>query len=478
MRPLETIPTNKQLASLRPLTQRLRERNYDEQALAELFRVSDLANIVLLELPAYAYYARQDTTSLGKLADLMLARGRYHQDEIEKLFGSEVTQTMLELGLLKPLRVRVGAGVDLYPCGGLFLFTEPGMIYRAYDWDHVYHLGADSYMLARLTPRRENSRSLDLCTGSGVHALLAAAHSETVVGADLNPRALAFSNLNARLNGISNCTFLRSDLWDDIPSQQYDLITANPPFIPTPDRSMQLYRTGGDSGEELSRRVVAELPNFLAPGGTLAMVVDYPQLRGNQYVDRLEQWLGETEGWGVAVIDLLVRPNRVYISQHIGFFGAVDPVALERDFCAYLEHYERHQIEQMRFGVVLIRRLAKREPNWKVTADLAMKPLFRNQLIQDWLDHLEWSRAPDWFKANSEWRPTLAEAARVYLDHRNQEGVLTCSTGWPGLVTMSAEQARQALQLDGSRPLSDFDPELVRLVGDRLALARTSLGHR
>ena len=55
-----------------------------------------------------------------------------------------------------------------------------------------------------LTPRRRVARALDVGTGSGIHALRAAAHADHVVATDVNPRALEFTRLNAALNGLTN----------------------------------------------------------------------------------------------------------------------------------------------------------------------------------------------------------------------------------------------------------------------------------
>src|SRR6478752_2014025 len=49
-----------------------------------------------------------------------------------------------------------------------------------------------AYWLASLTPRRHVARALDIGTGNGVHALLAARHAGHVIATDINPRALAF----------------------------------------------------------------------------------------------------------------------------------------------------------------------------------------------------------------------------------------------------------------------------------------------
>ena len=58
--------------------------------------------------------------------------------------------------------------------------------------------------------------ALDLGTGSGVQAFLAARHSGHVVGLDLNPRALRLARLNAALNGVENVDWRQGDLFEPV----------------------------------------------------------------------------------------------------------------------------------------------------------------------------------------------------------------------------------------------------------------------
>ena len=70
--------------------------------------------------------------------------------------------------------------------------------------------------LAALTPRRRVARALDVGTGNGVHALLAAAHSDHVIATDVNPRALAFTEINAALNGLDNIETRLGSLFEPV----------------------------------------------------------------------------------------------------------------------------------------------------------------------------------------------------------------------------------------------------------------------
>src|ERR1051326_8983740 len=67
-----------------------------------------------------------------------------------------------------------------------------------------------------LTPRVRCDRALDVGTGSGIHALLAAEHAKHVVAVDVNERALAYTRLNAALNGLDNVECRTGSLFEPV----------------------------------------------------------------------------------------------------------------------------------------------------------------------------------------------------------------------------------------------------------------------
>lgn len=131
-------------------------------------------------------------------------------------------------------------------------------------------------------------RALDLCTGSGCVAVTLAKERPTasVLGTDLSEDALTVARLNAqRLGALPTVAFLRSDLFADIGAGEgvFDLVTANPPYIPEADRATldrgivdfepHLALFGGEHGFDVIDRIVTGAPAVLAPGGILAMEV-------------------------------------------------------------------------------------------------------------------------------------------------------------------------------------------------------------
>lgn len=80
---------------------------------------------------------------------------------------------------------------------------------------------------------REVRRALDLCTGSGCIAIAMAHHNPDwhVDGADISDDALSLSAENEKRLHVRNVRFVKSDLFDGLQGEHYDLIVTNPPYV-------------------------------------------------------------------------------------------------------------------------------------------------------------------------------------------------------------------------------------------------------
>jgi ribosomal protein L3 glutamine methyltransferase len=124
-------------------------------------------------------------------------------------------------------------------------------------------------------------RVLDLCTGSGCLAILAAlAFPRARIDAvDLSAGALALARRNVAAHRLGDrITLHRGDLFEPLARQRYDLILANPPYVDAPGMARlppeyrhepRLALAAGDDGLDLVRRILADAPRHLRPGGGL-----------------------------------------------------------------------------------------------------------------------------------------------------------------------------------------------------------------
>jgi ribosomal protein L3 glutamine methyltransferase len=132
---------------------------------------------------------------------------------------------------------------------------------------------------------RSPRRVLDLCTGSGCLAVLAAKAfpRSRVDASDLSAGALAVARRNLRLYRLaSRVRPLRSDLFSALPGRRYDLIVCNPPYVtaasmralpPEYRHEPRMALAAGDDGLDFIKRLLREAPAHLAPGGMLACEV-------------------------------------------------------------------------------------------------------------------------------------------------------------------------------------------------------------
>ncbi|CAM9411626.1 unnamed protein product, partial [Phaeothamnion confervicola] len=211
--------------------------------------------------------------------------------------------------------------------------------------------------IAAGTSRKSAITVLDLCAGSGVQGIAAAAlYAAEVVCVDVNPRAVRFARFNAHLNGVADqVTCLFGDLYGALEAgdngggvdasetaetltgsksggsgsgssagskdnndggssgssygggesglqrrhqsghrRRFDVILANPPFIPVPPatnerlRRYDVFADGGPGGEDILRRIVEGAAAHLSPGGVAAIVSELAD--PEDYVSKIAAW--------------------------------------------------------------------------------------------------------------------------------------------------------------------------------------------
>ncbi|CAB3633564.1 MAG: 50S ribosomal protein L3 N(5)-glutamine methyltransferase [Achromobacter sp.] len=128
---------------------------------------------------------------------------------------------------------------------------------------------------------------LDMCTGSGCLAILSAlAFPYAQVDAvDVSPDALEVARRNVDDYGLADRLALhQSDLFDNLPERQYDVIVCNPPYVNSGSMDVlpqeyrhepQLALAGGTDGMDLVRRILQAAPRYLSENGVLVLEIGH-----------------------------------------------------------------------------------------------------------------------------------------------------------------------------------------------------------
>lgn len=158
---------------------------------------------------------------------------------------------------------------------------------------------------------------IDLCTGSGCIALSIAKKfpKSSIWGVDISPEAVKLGQANAEKNGIKNCQFVVSDLFDRLPEGlSVDVITANPPYISEKefellDLSVKSWEdrvalvSDGADGLDLIKKIVKQAPAHLTDVKT--------------HIPRLWLEIGANQSQEIVTIPLLAPFSRMQINPDL-----------------------------------------------------------------------------------------------------------------------------------------------------------------
>jgi release factor glutamine methyltransferase len=160
---------------------------------------------------------------------------------------------------------------------GVHFFLFEGCLIRVPDEALSPKFG--TLLLARHLPLREGDRVLELGTGAGLIAILAARRGHAVVATDVVNACCELARANALLNGVGDRMQVRcGDLFAPMAGDAFDLIAVNPPQMPTPperewDDPICQADSGGPDGWAILDRIIREAPGYLKPWGRLVFTL-------------------------------------------------------------------------------------------------------------------------------------------------------------------------------------------------------------
>src|SRR5438105_5290853 len=257
-------------AAARTLGRALRRIGYSEDALEALSEDDDAnegedATVADRRLPQ---------THLGIALRSFYFQLPVARKDAVRALGRDAVEAAEAIGLVDP-GTRFAPRARIMPVDSLLIASDdfPGAESDPPP-DYVAAYTPTSRICDSLTPRRRVERALDVGTGSGVLGLLSALHARHVVATDVNARALAFGELNAALNGLTNIDFSHGSLFEPVEGELFDLITCNAPYVVSPENRWA-YRDSGLQGDEISRRVMLAAADHLAEGGFVTMLASW-----------------------------------------------------------------------------------------------------------------------------------------------------------------------------------------------------------
>ena len=332
--------------------------------------------------------------------------------------------------------------------------------------DFVMGISVTTLTLTGLTVRRPSRATLDLGTGSGFQAFMAAGHSDRVVAADRSPRAVQMTQFNIALNDLGNVSAAEGDFFQPVEDQRFDLIVSNPPFIISPESS-HFFLHSGLEGDEVCRRIVTEAPAHLEEGGFCQLLANWIIPVDGDWRHRLESWFGGT-GCDGLILDRGVRQLDEYAASWI---EADDDDELSSSFARWMSYYERSGVAAIGTGLITLRRRSGGR-NWFRISESPEKMTFPcgDEVLRTFEAHDFLEMVDDATLLDS--RLQLAADVRLVQEGQQRQDQwetiaahLIRTEGFQYSGAIDGKGARIVQHCDGTRTVGELMSELAVLVG-------------
>lgn len=440
------LPSPERFALARSFLQKCGYSEENVCSFLGLQRICDFEHVDLSKLPD----ARTSPEPLGLLIRVFFLLQDASATEIKSHIPEDVLEAFQDLDLLRRTTEdppTVQSSVWLYPVQGLILASD-----RQKDLqDAVFPaISPLSYRFLQRMSRGPASDALDLCSGSGIAAMLLSQHCRRVIASDVSARAVHFANFNCQLNGCDRVESVQSDLYSALEGNTFDRIVAHPPYVPSVSNAV-VWRDGGATGEEPIRRIVDGLPRFLRPGGTFYASCGGFDTRDKTFEQRIRNWLGPSE----ELFDVLFAVEFDKSPWHLAVDGRANPAANSgTGNQRLLERFTEIGALNFVAGALVICRRPEAE------VGLTREPLTLRTQLSPMTDGACFDRCFRWWKwlartkspeALADLKPSLGSTLRVNISHVVQEQQLV-----PAAFLLESSQPFQSE--------SKVDPEMVQVL--------------
>ena len=423
----------------------LRRLDYDEEAIDRLLGADGWTEAID---HAAAYERRLPKTAQATAVRLFFLERPTSRADAGSALGTRAVGALDRLGLARVNASTVEPLTRIAPVGPILLASDRLATDPSEDpADYVSTYSPTARLCDLLTPRPWCTRALDVGTGNGVQALLAAAHSERVIATDVNARALAFTELNAALSGIDNVETRRGSFFEPVADERFDLIVCNPPFVVSPERRWT-YRDGSLDADELSAQVVRETAAHLRDGGFATMLVSWLGQSPKQPDERVWEWVQDIgcDSWILPVDEASPLEHAERWNAHL----EESPPEYDDAVARWTSYLAEHDAQVVTEGAVLLHRrggnttsrIDEVDEDDLEQADLQIRRAFAARAALDGRDLLD---------------ARLAPADELRIHPRSKRARLTLEEGTRPPLDVPASTIKLLGKLDG-RPLRELKP--------------------
>src|ERR1035437_4959287 len=359
----------------------LRSAGYTEEFLRERFH---LERAEQFELDRGKRAPLPEPASAADILTTLFLAGEFASlADAERLMGRDSVSLLSGMGLLAIdiAGDRCHGTVALYPLADLHIASDrwsnpDGAPFEAPSDTVAPASIPNTRLFLAHVPLGECGSFLDLCAGTGIAAILAARQGARAAWAgDIAERCTRFAEFNGRLNGVANYHPVTSDLYGSLRSCEnngwqaeapaphvgqtlssvnpvtFDRIVAHPPYVPALQPKW-IFFSGGEDGEEITRRIIEGLPAHLNDRGVFLALTMGTDRADAPFESRIREWLGE----GGRDFDIALIVRRI-IEPHDFAARANPPTGRSREESgAWKKLFARLRVESLVYGFVAIQR--------------------------------------------------------------------------------------------------------------------------
>ena len=265
------------------------------------------------------FFGHGTTNAYDEAVFLVLQSLSLPLEQLEPFFDAKLLPEEKAI-ILERIKRRVDERIPLsyitneaYLQGYSFYVDKRVIIPRSFIAEHIVNNQLDEWIEH---PELVNN-VLDLCTGNGSLATIAAHHyyDAEVVASDISEDALDVATINIERNQVTDrVTLIKSDLFNELGDyfETFDLILTNPPYVDT--RRMELLPKeylyepnlalfGGADGLEFVDKILKQSKYYLSDFGVLVVEMGDNRFELEQmYTDLPFKWLESVSGDGVVFV--------------------------------------------------------------------------------------------------------------------------------------------------------------------------------